>query len=156
MRHRRDTVVLTLNTELQQITERALADAVSKMGAEGGDIVILDPATGEILAMASRSLDLRSTSTTALTDPFEPGSTMKPLVAAALMTRGLAQPTDMVNTYGGQLTINGRTVHDDREVGPEPAQLSMADVIRRSSNIGIIRAGRTSLGARAVRIVARL
>ncbi len=133
-----NTVVLTLNSDLQQIAERALDDAVAKMGAQGGDIVILDPATGEVLAMASRRLDPRSTSATALTEPFEPGSTMKPIIASALLARGLVKPTDMIQTFGGQLTLNGRTVHDDQEGAPEPAELSLADVIRRSSNVGII------------------
>ncbi|HEY5218993.1 MAG TPA: penicillin-binding transpeptidase domain-containing protein [Gemmatimonadaceae bacterium] len=133
-----NTVVLTLNADLQQIAERALDDAVSKMGADGGDIVILDPSSGEVLAMASRRLDPRSTSATALTEPFEPGSTMKPLIAAALLTRGLVHTIDSVATFGGQLTINGRTIHDDREEGLEPTYLSLADVIRRSSNVGIV------------------
>ncbi|MDE3053999.1 MAG: penicillin-binding protein 2, partial [Gemmatimonadota bacterium] len=133
-----NTVVLTLNSDLQQITERALDDAVQKMGASGGDIVILDPANGEVLAMASNRQDPRSTSATALTEPYEPGSTMKPLVAAALLTRGLISPTDSVPTFGGQLTINGRTVHDVLEGDVEPKYLTLAGVIRRSSNVGIV------------------
>src|SRR5206468_11414313 len=52
-----NTIVLTLNHELQEIAERALADAVSTMGADGGDIVVLDPHEGDILAMASRRQD---------------------------------------------------------------------------------------------------
>ena len=133
-----NTVVLTLNSDLQQIAERALDDAVSQMGAEGGDIVILDPIDGEVLAMASHRQNPLSTSATALTEPFEPGSTMKPIVAAALLAHGLVTPTDSVATFGGQLTINGRTVHDDREEGPEPQYLTLANVIRRSSNVGIV------------------
>ena len=133
-----DTVVLTLNSDLQQIAEQALDEAVSKLGAEGGDIVILDPTDGDVLAMASHRQNPRSTSATALTEPYEPGSTMKPLIAAALLARGLVTPADSVPTFGGELTINGRTVHDDREEGPEPTHLSLADVIRRSSNVGIV------------------
>jgi cell division protein FtsI (penicillin-binding protein 3) len=133
-----NTVVLTLNSDLQQIAERALDSAVAKMGAEGGDIVILDPTNGEVLAMASRRQNPRSTSATALTEPFEPGSTMKPLIAAALLTRGLVTLADSVPTFGGQLTINGRTVHDDLEDGFEPKYLTLPAVIRRSSNVGIV------------------
>ncbi len=133
-----NTVVLTLNSDLQQIAERALDDAVQKMGASGGDIVILDPANGDVLAMASRRTDPRSTSATALTEPFEPGSTMKPLVAAALLTRGLVTLHDSVPTFGGKLAINGRTVHDDIEDGYEPKYLTLPAVIRRSSNVGIV------------------
>ncbi len=133
-----NTVVLTLNSDLQQIAEQALDEAVAKLGADGGDIVILDPADGDVLAMASHRQNPRSTSATALTEPYEPGSTMKPLIAAALLARGLVTPSDSVATFGGELTINGRTIHDDREEGPEPTHLSLADVIRRSSNVGIV------------------
>ncbi len=133
-----NTVTLTLNSDLQQIAERALADAVAKMGAEGGDIVIVDPNSGDVLAMASRRRNSLSTSATALTEPFEPGSTMKPLIAASLLTHGLTRLSDTVPTFGGQLTINARTIHDDAEEGPEPKFLSLANVIRRSSNVGIV------------------
>jgi cell division protein FtsI (penicillin-binding protein 3) len=133
-----NTVTLTLNSDLQQIAERALDDAVAKMGADGGDIVILDPSSGDVLAMASRRQNPLSTSATALTEPFEPGSTMKPLIAASLLTRGLVRLTDSVPTFGGQLTINARTVHDDPEEGAEPKFLTLAGVIRRSSNVGIV------------------
>lgn len=133
-----NTVVLTLNADLQQIAERALDDAVATLGATGGDIVILDPTDGDVLAMASHRQDPRSTSATALTEPYEPGSTMKPLVASALLARGLVTLTDSVPTYGGELTINGRTIHDDQEEGPEPTYLTLANVLRRSSNVGIV------------------
>jgi cell division protein FtsI (penicillin-binding protein 3) len=79
------SVKLTINHELQEIAERALSDAVAKMGAEGGDVVVLDPADGEILAMASQRQDPRATAATALTEPYEPGSTLKPFIAAALL-----------------------------------------------------------------------
>lgn len=133
-----NTVVLTLNADLQQISERALDQAVATMGAQGGDIVILDPTSGDVLAMASRRSDASSSGATALTEPYEPGSTMKPIIAAALLAHGLVGPTDSVPSFGGELTIHGRTIHDDREEGPEPAYLTLADVIRRSSNVGIV------------------
>jgi cell division protein FtsI (penicillin-binding protein 3) len=128
------TVVLTLNHELQEIAERALADAVTKMGAEGGDVVVLDPEGGEILAMASQRQDPRATAATALTEPYEPGSTMKPFVAAALLEKGRARESDVVNTFNGELTINGRTIHDEHK----SSQLTLAEVVRFSSNVGIV------------------
>jgi cell division protein FtsI (penicillin-binding protein 3) len=128
------TVMLTINHELQEITERALDDAVARLSADGGDVVVMDPANGEILAMASRRSDPRTTVATALTEPYEPGSTMKPFVAATLLEKGRAKETDIVNTYNGQLTINGRTINDDHKA----PQYSLADVIRFSSNIGIV------------------
>ncbi len=127
-------VVLTINEELQEIAERELADAVSRMGAEGGDVVVMNPADGEVLAMASHRSNPRSTSSTALTEPYEPGSTMKPFIAALLLQRGLAKETDVVPTHNGSFTINGRTISDEH---PYP-QLALSDVIRFSSNIGIV------------------
>ncbi|MEO7455768.1 MAG: penicillin-binding protein 2, partial [Gemmatimonadaceae bacterium] len=129
-----NTVMLTINQELQEIAERALADAVDNMSAEGGDIVIMDPKDGEILAMASHRIDPRSTASTALTEPYEPGSTMKPFIAAALLEKGRARETDVVNTHGGVFTINGRTITDDHKA----ESYSFTDVIRYSSNIGIV------------------
>jgi cell division protein FtsI (penicillin-binding protein 3) len=129
------TVVLTINSDLQEIIERALADAIARLGADGGDIVVLDPFDGDILAMASQRLDPRSTSATALTEPFEPGSTMKPLIAAGLLQDHLVTSRDSVDTGNGVLEINGRTIHDEHELGRVP----LADVLRWSSNIGIVK-----------------
>lgn len=130
-----NTVVLTLNHDLQQIAERALGEAVAQMGADGGDIVVLDPRNGDILALASRRADQRSTAATALTEPFEPGSTLKPFIAAGLLSRGLARETDVVNTGNGTLELEGRVIHDDHLVG----RASLATVLQYSSNIGIVK-----------------
>jgi cell division protein FtsI (penicillin-binding protein 3) len=120
---------------LQEIAEKALGDAVARMGAEGGDIVILDPHSGEILAMASRRLDPRQTSATVITEPFEPGSTAKPFMAAALLSRGRVKDSDSVDTGNGVFEINGREIHDDHKIG----RAGLADVLRWSSNIGIVK-----------------
>lgn len=132
-----NNVVLTINADLQEIAEKSLADAVSRMGAEGGDIVILDPHSGEILAMASRRLDPRQTSATVITEPFEPGSTAKPFMAAALLERGRVKESDSVDTYDGVLTVQGRKnpIRDDHKIG----RADLAEVLRWSSNIGIIK-----------------
>jgi cell division protein FtsI (penicillin-binding protein 3) len=129
-----NTVVLTINHSLQEIADRALAEAVAKMGAEGGDVVVLDPANGDILAMASQRQDPRATASTALTEPYEPGSTLKPFVAAALLEKGRARESDVVNTFNGQLTINGRTINDEHRA----PRMTLAEVIRWSSNVGIV------------------
>jgi cell division protein FtsI (penicillin-binding protein 3) len=130
-------VVLTINNALQEICERELAIAVDSLRADGGDIVVMNPNTGEILALASNRVGHTSFSNTALTEPFEPGSTLKPFVAASLMERGRARPSDVVNTHNGKLELDGRTITDMHK----SAQLSLADVIRFSSNIGIVEFG---------------
>ena len=129
------TVTLTLNLELQAIADRALADAVARMGASGGDIVILDPHDGAVLALASKRADARSTAATALTEPFEPGSTLKPFIAAALLGRGLATPDEVIETGNGTLEVHGRTI---RDLHKEP-RMTLSQVIAWSSNVGIVK-----------------
>lgn len=128
------SVVLTLNQGLQDIAERALAQAVSQMDASGGDIVILDPHTGEIRALASRRAGAATTGATALTEPYEPGSTVKPFIAAALLERGRVRLQDSVPTYNGEWRNNGRTIRDVHKA----RAMSFAEVIQQSSNIGMV------------------
>lgn len=127
-------ISLTINAGLQDIAERALDDAVARQGAQGGDIVILDANNGEIRALATHRRDPRSTAATALTEPYEPGSTLKPFYAAWLLDHKRARPDEVMNTFGGRWKYNGRLIVDDHPAGA----LSLADVIRFSSNIGII------------------
>jgi cell division protein FtsI (penicillin-binding protein 3) len=129
-----NTVVLTINHSLQDIADRALADAAARMGAEGGDIVVVDPHGGAVLAMASRRPDPRSTAATALVEPFEPGSTLKPFIAAALLGRGRARADEVVNTHDGTWVYNGRTITDSHKA----ERMTLAEVIQQSSNIGIV------------------
>ena len=131
------TVVLTINNALQDICERELSIAVDSLRADGGDIVVMNPHTGEILALASNRVGRTTFSNTAVTEPFEPGSTLKPFVAASLLERGRATPTDVVNTHGGKLELDGRVISDMHKA----SALSLADVIRYSSNVGIVEFG---------------
>lgn len=128
-------VVLTLSRELQDIAERALRDAVERMGAAGGDVVILDPHTGEIRALASHRTDGSFSGVPALSAPFEPGSTLKPFFAAALIAKGRAKPDERMDTENGVYTLAGRTITD---VHAE-ASMTLAEVIRYSSNVGIVK-----------------
>ncbi len=130
-----DVVVLTINESLQEIAQRALDSAVAASGASGGDLVVLDPDDGEIRAMASRRRDPRSAGSPALAEPFEPGSTLKPLIVASLLSAGRAQPDERMNTEGGKWTVAGRTITDEH---PAPS-LTLREVIRWSSNIGIVK-----------------
>ena len=128
------TVVLTINYALQEIADRALAEAATRMGAEGGDIVVLDPRDGAVLAMASRRPGADAVSATALTEPFEPGSTLKPFIAAALLERGRARPDEVVETHDGRWEYNGRVITDSHKA----ERMTLAEVIQQSSNIGIV------------------
>jgi cell division protein FtsI (penicillin-binding protein 3) len=128
-----DAVLLTLNGALQEICERTLDDAVIRMGASGGDVVVLDPHEGAILALASRRRATGDVAATTLTEPYEPGSTIKPFIAAALLGRGRVAPTDVVDTHTGRLVIAGRTLTDDHRL----PSMTLREVIRWSSNTGI-------------------
>jgi cell division protein FtsI (penicillin-binding protein 3) len=128
-----NTVVLTVNHALQEICDQALADAVTQLGASGGDIVVVDPHDGSVLAMASNRRDPKSIVATALTEPFEPGSTVKPFIAAALLSLGRARPGDVVDTHNGVWVLNGRRIEDEHKL----PSMSLREVIKYSSNIGI-------------------
>ncbi len=127
-------VVLTLDAELQEIAQRALDDALDRMDAEGGDVVMLDPVTGEALAIASRRRD-GSARPSAFTDTFEPGSLAKIFAAAALVSLNRVRPGEHVSGEGGRYQLPDRLVTDEH---PLPS-LTLADAIRVSSNIALVK-----------------
>jgi cell division protein FtsI (penicillin-binding protein 3) len=135
-------VVLTIDAELQEIAERGLADALEEMEAEGGDVVFLDPKTGELLALASRQVRPGAVPrASGFTDPFEPGSTAKLFTAAALLRYGLVDSTDEVFGEGGvwrmAVTRSGRVRRTIHDVHAHKGNLTLAEAIRSSSNIAM-------------------
>jgi cell division protein FtsI (penicillin-binding protein 3) len=98
----------------------------------------MNPHTGEILALASNRVGRTSFGNTSVTEPFEPGSTLKPFIAASLIERERARPTDVVSTHNGKLELDGRVITDMHKA----SALSLADVIRFSSNVGIVEFGK--------------
>lgn len=125
-------VFLTIDAELQDIVEAALAEAIETYDASGGDVVVLRPQTGELLAVASRRGD-GSLPPSAFTTVFEPGSTAKIFVAAALLEYGVADPRDSVFGELGRYLLGKRTIVDDHGEG----WMTLSRVIEVSSNIGI-------------------
>lgn len=130
-------VFLTIDAEMQDIAEQALAEAVAANEAQGGDIVVLDPHTGEILAVASQKdgkPDLL-----AFTEPFEPGSTAKLFTAAALLELGRVEPDDKVSGEGGtwELPLPKGPPRVLKDVHAEEGDLTLADAIEVSSNIAM-------------------
>ena len=124
-------LVLTIDAELQEIAEAALARALSETGASGGDVILADPATGEILALASRSGD-SDYGIPALTNPYEPGSTVKMVLIATLLQENLARLDESIFVEGGTYRTPYRTITDVHKYD----SLSVAEVILHSSNIG--------------------
>ncbi|MBA3498173.1 MAG: PASTA domain-containing protein [Gemmatimonadales bacterium] len=133
-------VTLTIDAELQEIAERGLDDAIAQMRAEGGDVVFMVPATGELLALASRqAASGGAPSASTFTDPFEPGSTAKLFTAAALLMRGRVVPRDAVSGENGvwhMPVAPGRT-RPITDTHAERGRLTLAHAVRVSSNIAM-------------------
>lgn len=127
------SVRLTINQVLQDICDQALDDAVRRLNADGGDVVILDPHSGEVRCLSSNRRRLRLSTPMTIVEPFEPGSTLKPFLVARLLETGKATPTEMVNTSNGVYEVFGRRITDIHKA----ASMSVTDVIRYSSNVGI-------------------
>ncbi len=132
-------VVLTIDAELQEIAENALAKALVDYKAESGDVVFLDPRTGELLALASLTRSGPTASATVFTSPFEPGSTAKPFTAATLLALGRVTDSETVWGENGSWTFptRGRATRTVEDTHVEKEPMTLARVIQVSSNIGI-------------------
>lgn len=128
-------VVLTIDHALQEIADDALRHAVEETEAVGGDLVLADPETGEILAAATvRRGGARNW--LAVMEPYEPGSTIKPFVAAALLSEHRATLGDSIFAEHGRYRQGGRTITDAHGYG----WLTLRDALRFSSNIAMAKA----------------
>ncbi len=128
-------LTLSINYGVQDIAEQALERAVAMNEADGGDVVVLNPRTGEIVALASRTRNGVATKLTAVTDPYEPGSTLKPFIVAQLLADGRTRPDEVINTFNGRLNYRGIRRITDAHVAP---RMSVTEVLAQSSNVGIV------------------
>ncbi len=135
-------LVLSIDYRIQYRAYKALKMAVHKHRANWGSLVVLDVRSGEILAMVNQpsfnpndrsNFFAEARRNRAVTDVFEPGSTIKPLILAALLQRGLVTLDTKVNVSSGVYVVAGNTIKDMRDYG----ELSAADVLIKSSNVGI-------------------
>jgi cell division protein FtsI (penicillin-binding protein 3) len=127
-------LLLTIDRDLQEIVEDALLDAVEKTGARGGDVLVTDPRTGEILAMASL-VDGSLNNLGGITTPFEPGSTLKPFTVAGLLQLQRVSMLDSVDTEDGRIRVAGRTISDVSRVG----KVTLTHALRVSSNVAMVK-----------------
>ena len=134
---------LTLDLDLQEIAHEALSEAVASTGARGGDLLVTDPHSGEILALASLR-DGRADVLSTVTTPYEPGSTLKPFTVAAILQNEAGSLADSIDTQGGVWMVGGRPLSDVHGYG----KLTLADALRVSSNVGVAMAAQR-LGAGA-------
>ena len=125
-------IYLTIDSDLQEIVTEALKAAVVKTNARGGDLLLADPRTGEILASANvRNANLHTWR--AVTEPYEPGSTFKPFLVAALLSEKQARLSDSVFAENGLYINEGRTLRDVHAMG----WTSVAGALQHSSNIAL-------------------
>ncbi|HVB80734.1 MAG TPA: penicillin-binding protein [Candidatus Binataceae bacterium] len=129
-------LVLTLDARIQGLAENDLAAEVRKSGARRGAAVVLDPFSGQVLALANVAADGASVGErlhdTAVQDVFEPGSTMKGLLASIALQDGAITPRQRIYCENGAYTVERRVIHDDSPHG----WLDLGGIIEVSSNIG--------------------
>lgn len=144
--HRMKDIVLTIDKDIQYKAQEALRSAVNKARAKAGHCLVLDPVTGEILAMAvvpefnpnifskHKPYQWRNR---AITDCFEPGSTMKAFLLAASLEESVVTPNTNFDCENGKYRIGNHVIHDTHKHGV----MSVSDIVVRSSNIGAIKVG---------------
>lgn len=140
------SIVLTIDETVQYWTEQALAAALKRTGAKAGTVVVLDPHTGEMLALANAptfdpntagKLAPEAYTNKALQYIYEPGSTFKIVAYAAALEEGLAHPSERINCQMGAINVAGRVVHDLHPYG----ELTLTDALAKSSNVAAIKLG---------------
>lgn len=136
-------LALSLDLNIQYLAHRELAAAIKQHKAKGGSVVVLDAKTGEILALANqpifnpnnrRNYKPEPMRNRAVIDTFEPGSTIKPFVAAAVLERGLFHPGSVIETPE-TWRVGNKLV---RDVHPHP-QMTVSEIIQKSSNVGAVK-----------------
>ncbi len=136
-----ERLTLSIDAKIQYLAFRELKKAIIEHRAKAGGIVVLDALTGEVLAMVNfptynpnnrNNHDASRARNRAVTDLFEPGSTLKPFTAATALEAGTATAESVIQTAPGQLTIGKATIHDAHPHGA----LTVAQVIQKSSNVG--------------------
>jgi cell division protein FtsI (penicillin-binding protein 3) len=137
-------ITLSIDSKLQFFAYQRIRDAVAEHRAKAGSVVVLDVASGEVLALANypsytpgdrTSLNGGAVRNRALTDTFEPGSTMKPFIAALALQTGRVTPDTIIQTAPGRLQLTGVTISDAHPHGA----LTVEQVIQKSSNVGVVK-----------------
>jgi cell division protein FtsI (penicillin-binding protein 3) len=135
---------LSIDSKVQFFAYQKLRDAVLEHKAKAGSVVVLDVVSGEVLALANypsyvpdrrQNLTGAQLRNRALTDTFEPGSTMKPFVVALALEKGMVRPDTPIQTAPGRLVIGGSTISDAHAYGV----LTVSEVIQKSSNVGTVK-----------------
>lgn len=157
-------VALTIDADVQYETEKVLTDVVEEFQAVKACAVVLDPSTGEIIAMANTpvfdangyaSSDIGESDrrNMAVTDQYEPGSTFKMVTTAAALEAGLVTP-ETTFRLGKDITVYDVTIHEAHEEGvPDVRDLTVTDILAQSSNVGTVKLGLEVGKARLVEMI---
>jgi cell division protein FtsI (penicillin-binding protein 3) len=138
-----ENLVLSIDANIQYMAERALDAQMAKVKALHGTVVVQDPHTGQILALAvaprfnpndSRHMEPGSLTNLAVSDVYEPGSTFKLVTYSAAIDGAGVEPTDLVDCQGGAMTMYGRTLHDDKD--DHFGVVSVQYALEHSSDVG--------------------
>lgn len=141
-----ENLVLSIDSNIQYIAERALDAQMEKMKAAHGTVVVQDPHTGQILALAiaprfnpndQRHMDGSVLKNLAVSDVYEPGSTFKLVTYASALDAAGVQPTDLVDCQGGAMTMFGRTMHDDKS--DHFGVVTVQYALEHSSDVGAVK-----------------
>jgi len=141
-----DNLVLTIDEKLQYIAERELDRAIAETRAAAGTVVIQNPKTGEILALASRptfnpnafhETSPQALKNRAVSDIYEPGSTFKIVTVAGALEERLTKPEEIIDCQMGSITVGGLRIRDHKKYG----MLSVEQIIANSSDVGAIKLG---------------
>ncbi|HEV2709389.1 MAG TPA: penicillin-binding protein [Edaphobacter sp.] len=141
-----ENLVLTVDANIQYIAEKALDAQMEKMKALHGTVVVQDPHTGQILALAisprfnpndPRHMKPGALTDLAVSDVYEPGSTFKLVTYSAALDAGGVQPTDIVDCQGGAMTLYGRTMHDDKS--DHFGRVTVQYALEHSSDVGAVK-----------------
>ena len=139
-----EDVALSIDGKIQYLAWSALRDAMQQHKAQAGAVVVLDARSGEILALANAptfnpnnrtNLSGAQLRNRVFTDAFEPGSVMKPFIAALALDRGKVRVDTQIDTGNGRLTIGTATISDTKRHG----MMSVAQIVQKSSNIGTVK-----------------
>jgi len=145
-RSRDKNLVLTIDANIQFLAERALDHAMQRTQAANGTVVIQDVHTGQILALATRptfnpNLFRRTTPELlrnhAVSDVYEPGSVFKLVTYSAALEQHVAAPDDMIDCQGGQITLAGRVIHDDK--GDHYGRITVHEALEHSSDVAAVK-----------------
>jgi cell division protein FtsI (penicillin-binding protein 3) len=128
-------IELSIDASLQYSAEEALQEGMEKTSSDSGLVAVMDSNTGEILALAQSPLSKKVKKVTALTDGYEPGSTMKPLMIASAINKGVSKITDTVFGHYGKMVIQGHSI-SEAEVHEKFGYITLKKVIEVSSNVG--------------------